>query len=97
MDPLERKSSSLPATGARGDHTRGHAAMQSPTSETPMDQNEAVYRCILCAIMFLCDSRLPFFASRRAPSRACRLGIKFTARRAGLTSHIGVDGAILAP
>ena len=30
------------------------------------------FLCILYAIMFLCDSRLPSFASRRAPSRASR-------------------------
>ena len=49
--------------------TRGHAAMQFPT---PLPRNPPwtpmkPFLCISYAIMFLCDSFLPSFASRRAP------------------------------
>jgi len=48
----ERKSSSLPATRSQG-RPGGHAAMQPPTSETPMDPNEAVYLHFICDSVFM--------------------------------------------
>ena len=48
----ERKSSSLPATRSQG-RPGGHAAMQPPTSETPMDPNEAVYLHFMCDYVFM--------------------------------------------
>ena len=58
----ERKSSSLPATRSQG-RPGGHAAMQPPPQKPPWTQMKP-FICILYAIMFLCDSRLPAFRPR---------------------------------
>ena len=62
--------SALPAHPRRAERDQGECCHAHPLPQGPPWTLMKPFLYILCAIMFLCDSFLPSFASRAAPSHA---------------------------